>query len=263
MQEKDNVPDEVPKKKDTIGPQFLSNPIFKVIDGALIGALDLVKSAGLQRQFMYSNYLNADWFWHGLMKNLFDFEIHGAEHVPPEGKGGVVCVNHTSFLDQFIMGVSVAHETRRVIHIMGKQEIFNTPLMNAYFRWIYGFPVKRGEHDTESFNYAMDLLKKGELVGMFPEATLNEGGTKFLKAKTGAVRMAIQAEVPIIPLSTTGADKIIGKDMKAVSLSRKLVARFGEPFTMHEKYFGKDPTRDELQDVMDSLMERIRDLVIA
>nr|MDO8118791.1 lysophospholipid acyltransferase family protein [Candidatus Sigynarchaeota archaeon] len=233
MQEKDNVLNEIPKKRDTIGPKFLSNPFFKVIDGALIGALDLVKSAGLQRQFMYSNYLNADWFWHGLMKNLFDFEIHGAQHVPLEGTGGVVCVNHTSFLDQFIMGVSVAHETRRVIHIMGKQEIFNTPLMNAYFRWIYGFPVKRGEHDMESYNYAIDLLKKGELVGMFPEATLNEGGTKFLKAKTGAVRMAIEAEVPIIPLSTTGADKIIGKDMKAVSLSRKLVARFGEPFTMH------------------------------
>ncbi|MHA1684081.1 MAG: lysophospholipid acyltransferase family protein [Promethearchaeota archaeon] len=251
------------KKRDTIGPKFLSNPVFKAIDDVLVGALDMVKNAGLTKQFVYPNYLNADLFWYGLMENVFDFEIHGSEHVPPEGSGGVVAVNHTSFLDQFIMGVAVAHGTRRVIHIMGKQEIFNTPLANAYFRWIYGFPIKRGVGDTKSLNYAIDLLKKGELIGMFPEATLNEGGTKFLKAKTGAIRMAIEARVPIIPLSTTGADRIIGKDLKRFSMSQKLVAKFGEPIMIHEKYFGKDPTREQLQEVAEYMMERIRELVLS
>ena len=250
------------KKRDTIGPRFLNNPFFKAIDSLFIGALDVVKQANLTEKIVYPNYLNADTFWHGFMDALFEFEIHGSEHVPKDGMGGVVCVNHTSFLDQFIMGVAVAHETRRVIHIMGKQEIFNTPLANAYFRWIYGFPIKRGTHDIESYNYALNLLKDGELIGMFPEATLNEGGKKFLKAKTGAIRLAIEAQVPLIPLSTSGADKIIGKDLKNFSLSQKLVAKFGEPITVHEKYYGKTPSYEQLQDVAAHLMQRIGKLVI-
>lgn len=263
MQQIDAAREDSTRKRDMIGPSFLNNSFFKAVDNVLVGALDAVKSAGLTKQFVYSNYLNADTFWHGLMSNLFSFEIHGAEHLPPEGTGGVVCVNHTSFLDQFIMGVAVAHSTRRVIHIMGKQEIFNTPLVNAYFRWIYGYPVKRGEGDTQAIDYSLDLLRKGELIGMFPEATLNEVGQQTLKAKTGAVRLAIDAGVPLVPLSTTGADRIIGKDMKTFSLSQKLVARFGEPITEHEQYFGKTPTREQLQEITDILMARIRALSTA
>jgi 1-acyl-sn-glycerol-3-phosphate acyltransferase len=114
----------------------------------------------------------------------------------------------------------------------------------------------------ESYNYALNLLKDGELIGMFPEATLNEGGKKFLKAKTGAIRLAIEAQVPLIPLSTSGADKIIGKDLKTFSLSQKLVAKFGKPITVHEQYFGKNPSYEQLQDVAAHLMQRIGELVI-
>nr|MDO8088412.1 lysophospholipid acyltransferase family protein [Candidatus Sigynarchaeum springense] len=196
-----------------------------------------------------------------VFQQLFNFEILGSENVPPEGQAAVFCVNHQSMFDPLIYGVTVTHYSRRILHIIAKQELFDTPGINAYIRWICAFPVHRGEHDEVAYKTALDFLKIGELVGMYPEGTLNGGGYNFLEPKTGAVKMAIEARVPIIPVGLTGPDKIFPKGAKAPNFNARLVGKIGDPIHVNEKFFGKEASHEELMKIMAHVMERIKGLL--
>ena len=250
------------KRKENPVLSFLSKNVLKPIDQALVGLLNVVQQAGMGESVQYPHYLNTDAFWHSIMTQLFNFEILGSENIPPQGTGALVVVNHSGMLDPFIMGVSVAHHSRRKVFISGKSEIFDTPLANAYFRWIYGFPIHRGEHDEEAYTFALEHIRKGELVGMFPEGTFNNGGTDFLPARSGAIRLAIEGNVPILPLGVSGSDRIMGRGMNTPRMNARLVARFGELIPVHEKYKGKVPDRDTMRVEMDAVMEKIKGLLV-
>nr|MDO8118868.1 1-acyl-sn-glycerol-3-phosphate acyltransferase [Candidatus Sigynarchaeota archaeon] len=77
----------------------------------------------------------------------------------------------------------------------------------------------------------------------------------------GAARMAIEARVPIIPVGLTGPDKILPKGAKFPNFNTKMTAQIGEPITIHEKYFGKTPSHDELMGVMAHVMDKIKELL--
>src|SRR5271157_182186 len=253
---------EAPKEKEKSNPvmKFISKNILKPIDSMFDGLLKSVESAGLTKQIQYPHYLNQDAFWWGVGKSLFNYEIYGSENVPAEGPA-VFCVNHQSMFDPLLYGVAITHYSRRILHIMAKVELFEMPLVNAYIRWIYAFPVHRGEHDEVAFSTALEFLKKGELVGMYPEGTLNGGGLNFLEPKTGAAKMEIEAQVPIIPVGLTGPDKIFPKGAKLPNMNARLVAKIGKPIHMHEQYFGTEPSHDELKEIMHHVMDQIRDLL--
>ncbi|MBN2154277.1 MAG: 1-acyl-sn-glycerol-3-phosphate acyltransferase [Candidatus Lokiarchaeota archaeon] len=259
-------PGEAPEKeekKENAMYGALKKFVLKPVDSAFVQLLNMVEQAGFSKQIQYPHYLNQDAFWWAVMNGFFNMEITGSEHVPPEGQGAIVASNHSSMFDPLVQGVALCHYTRRRIHEMGKEEIFTWPLINAYLRWIYGFPVKRGEHDVEAFEKALELVKAGEIVGMFPEGTINEGGANFLEAKTGFIRLAIEGDVPIIPLAISGTDKIFGKHMRTPNLSGKLTCRFGPPINVHQKYKGAVPSKDVLQKEADALMEIIKGLLVS
>ncbi|MFX0102109.1 MAG: lysophospholipid acyltransferase family protein [Candidatus Hodarchaeota archaeon] len=249
------------EKKENPVLSFLNKALFKPIDMAFVGLLKAVEQAGLSKQIQYPHYLNQDTLWWTVFRQFWDFEIFGSEHVPPEGEPAVVCSNHSSFWDPLIQGVSLCHYTRRRIHEMGKVELFEMPLVNAYLRWIYGFPVKRGEHDQEAHDHALELLQKGEILGMFPEGTLNTGGTNFLVPKTGAIRLAIEGNAPIVPLAIVGTDVILGKGKKNINFNAKLTCAIGEPIPIHEKYKGVLPSHDVMQQEANNVMEKLKVLV--
>ena len=241
---------------------FVKSAILEPVDSAFDGLLRMVEQAGLTRQIQYPHYLSQDLFWWTVSKMFFNYEIFGSENVPPEGEAAVVCVNHQSMFDPLLYGVAITHYSRRILHIMAKVELFEMPIINAYIRWIYAFPVRRGEHDIDAYNAALDFLKKGELVGMYPEGTLNGGGLNLLPPKTGAARLAIEAEVPILPVGLTGPEKILPKGARTPNFNQKLTAKIGEPIYVHEKYFGKTPSHDELDGVMKHVMENIKGLLL-
>jgi 1-acyl-sn-glycerol-3-phosphate acyltransferase len=256
--------DQEAKKERKTNPvmDFLAKNVFKPLDSAFDGLLRMVEQAGLTQQIQYPHYLSQDEFWWAVGRLFFNYEIFGSDNIPPNGEPAVVCVNHQSMFDPLLYGVAITHYSRRILHIMAKIELFETPIINAYIRWIYAFPVRRGEHDEDAYQAAMEWLKKGELVGMYPEGTLNGGGYNFLEPKTGAARMAIEAEVPILPVGLSGPEKIFPKGAKFPNFNQKLTAKIGEPIRIHEKYFGKEPTHDELMGVMTHVMEKIKGLLV-
>ncbi len=261
----------IPPAEPSQSKEKKSNPVMKFFTDAVLRpagkffdeTLRVVEKAGLSNQIQYPFYLSQDALWFAITQNLFGFEIHGSESVPPDGTPAIVCMNHQSLFDPIISCVTFAHYTRRRIHMMGKQEMFDVHLISSYVRWCYAYPIKRGEHDTEAYDKTLELLRQGELVGIYPEGTTNGGGFNFLEPHVGAARIAIDAKVPIIPVGISGTDRILPKGAKMPNFNAKLTVKIGEPVHIHEKFFGKpDVPPEELKKVMVHVMEKIRGLLV-
>lgn len=126
---------------------------------------------------------------------IFRLKITGKEHIPPNG-GFVLCANHTSIADVFILAVVF----RRTIHFMGKAELFHSPVSRFLFQKLGSFAVQRGKGDVEAIEQACRYLEKGEVFGIFPEGTRGNGQT-LGRGKAGAALIAQKTGAPVLPVS--------------------------------------------------------------
>jgi 1-acyl-sn-glycerol-3-phosphate acyltransferase len=136
------------------------------------------------------------------------FTITGVEYLPATG-GAVVAINHTGYLDFTFAGLP-ADEIGRKVRFMAKKEIFENRYGRPLMRAMRHIPVDRA-NGAESFDAAVAALKAGELVGVYPEATISRS-FELKEFKSGAARMAIAAGVPIVPHIVWGAQRIWTKD---------------------------------------------------
>ncbi|MCB0924811.1 MAG: 1-acyl-sn-glycerol-3-phosphate acyltransferase [Mycobacterium sp.] len=138
------------------------------------------------------------------------FTLTGTEHLPSSG-GAVVAINHTGYLDFTFAGLPFyRHRPRRLIRFMAKQEVFDHNVTGPVMRKLGHIPVDRSS-GAASFDAAVQALRSGELVGVYPEATISRS-FELKEFKSGAARMAIAADVPIIPHIVWGAQRIWTKD---------------------------------------------------
>ncbi len=189
--------------------------------------------------------------------------INFRKYIPQEG-AALICPSHNSEWDVLLLAASIIHHPpRRVAYQMAKQSLFKIPLVNAWVRNHHAFPLKRGMHDVGSFNYARELLEQGKIVITYPEGTTNTGNGQLLEGHTGPMRLAIQAQVPIIPLGITGSENIYAKHAKMLTFYKGCVLKAGEPFLEHQQYWGKRvPDYDELKRLTVNMMSRIRKLLL-
>ncbi len=132
----------------------------------------------------------------------------GAGRLPSTG-GAVLAINHTSYVDFTYVGINTLSVDRRRIRFMGKVELRKNP----FVRWLmWGckvIPVDRSAgHDA--YLAAVNELRAGEIVGIYPEATISRS-FEIKDLKTGAARMALEADVPIIPSIVWGSQRIAPK----------------------------------------------------
>ena len=151
----------------------------------------------------------------------FRFDVRGSEHLPTTG-GAIIASNHVSFLDFTFLGL-VALPRHRLVRFMAKAAVFDHRLAGPAMRAMKHIPVDR-RAGTAAFESAVRALKDGEVVGIFPEATISTSFTvKTIKA--GAARMAIDAGVPILPAAVWGGQRIATR-------GHKVVFRRGVPVTV-------------------------------
>ena len=143
------------------------------------------------------------------------FDIVGAENIPLSG-GALLAINHTSFLDFALAGVPANRRGKRLVRFMAKDSIFKHPVAGPLMRGMRHIPVDR-EHGSQSFRDAVNYLKAGEIVGIFPEATMSRA-FDIKDIKSGAVRLAIAANVPLIPMCVFGGQRILS-DRKSTRLN--------------------------------------------
>ena len=138
------------------------------------------------------------------------FKLSGVERLPATG-GGIIAINHTGYLDFTFAGLLAYRQgLGRKVRFMAKKEVFDHKITGPIMRRLRHIPVDRGS-GAESFQKACEMLSAGELVGVYPEATISRS-FEIKEFKSGAARMALETGVPIIPHIVWGAQRIWTKD---------------------------------------------------
>jgi 1-acyl-sn-glycerol-3-phosphate acyltransferase len=184
------------------------------------------------------------------VKLLFRLKASGTEHLPREG-GYVLSANHLSNLDPWPLGLPLF--PGRQIRFMAKAELFRSPLW-PILQYGGAFKVRRGEGDTKAIETAVRLAREGEVVAIFPEGTRRKKGMvkkHQARPRTGAVRVALEAGVPLIPAAIAGTDRI-------TRLGPLRVA-YGPPVELDDLRDGRD-MREAAQIGTDRLMAAIEEL---
>ncbi len=134
--------------------------------------------------------------------------LTGTEHVPRAG-GALLAFNHVSYVD-FVYGGLAAHPSKRLVRFMAKRELFDHRWTGPLMRSLHHIEVDRAD-GVGSFRTAVSNLRAGEVVGIFPEATISRA-MELKELKTGAVRIAADAGVPIVPVALWGTQRLMTKD---------------------------------------------------
>ncbi len=136
-----------------------------------------------------------------------DFQLTGTEHVPRSG-GVLLAYNHISYVD-FIYGGLAANPSGRKVRFMAKRELFDHRAIGPLMRSLHHIQVDRASGER-SLDTALAYLKAGEAVGIFPEATISRS-LELKEFKTGTVRIAAAAGVPVIPVILWGTQRMMTK----------------------------------------------------
>jgi 1-acyl-sn-glycerol-3-phosphate acyltransferase len=140
------------------------------------------------------------------VKALYRLRARGLEHLP-EG-GFVLAANHSSNFDPWPLSIPLF--PRRQLRFMAKSELFN-PVMAPMLRGAGAFKVRRGAGDVDAIKTAAELAREGEIVVMFPEGTRQKKGLRkkhAARAHTGAARIALTADVPLVPAAISGTERL-------------------------------------------------------
>ena len=156
-------------------------------------------------------------FLKALFYFLFQPRIKGKENIPKEG-GAVIAGNHVFVFDPALIGCC----TKRCMHFLAKAEIYNTKFISYLMNKAGMIPVHRQRKDHAALEAAEEYLKAGALIGIFPETTIiKPKGVRILPFRMGAIKMAYDTNVPVIPVTING---------KYIPIFGKLQIIVHEPF---------------------------------
>ncbi len=180
------------------------------------------------------------------------FDIVGGENLPRTG-GAVLAINHTSYLDFMLGGIPAHYAGHRLVRFMAKDGIFRHPIAGPLMRGMRHIPVDR-EAGSAAFRDAVAALKAGELVGVFPEATMSRS-LEIKEIKNGAVRMARAADVPLIPMIIFGGQRILSYGVRDFSRGRSVCISVGEPLPV-PRGSNPDAVTEELHARLAALLDQ-------
>ncbi|WP_024801299.1 1-acyl-sn-glycerol-3-phosphate acyltransferase [Nocardia sp. BMG51109] len=196
----------------------------------------------------------------GLARTLFfaqglKFDVRGDENIPATG-GAVIAINHTGYMDFTYAGLP-ARTPKRYIRFMAKKEVFDDKISGPIMRSLKHIPVDRSA-GADSYHAAVEYLRRGELVGVYPEATISRS-FEIKEFKSGAARMAIEADVPIIPMVIWGAQRVWtkGHPKRLGRTNTPISIAVGEPLRPAGTSDDVAETAAELTSTLRSTMQRL------
>lgn len=191
------------------------------------------------------------------LRLLFRPRIEGLDHVPATG-GAIVAGNHLSFSDHFLMPAIL----KRRITFLAKAEYFTGPgvkgrLTAAFFRSIGQIPVDRANKQAgrPAISEGVNVLRRGELLGVYPEGTRSHDG-RLYKGRVGVAVMALRAGVPVVPCAMIGTFEAQPPGQRFPHVVRPVVIRFGEPLDF-SRFAGMENEKTALRAVTDEIMYAI------
>ena len=195
-------------------------------------------------------------------RGLFGFwglkrKVRGVEHVPVTG-GAVLAMTHFGYLDFALVEWVTWLANRRRIRFMAKQGAFDKPVVGRLLRGMRHIAVDM-KAGAAAYAKAVTALRDGELLGVFPEAGVSASFT-VRELKTGAVRLAAEADVPIIPIAVWGGQRLLTKRHRVGFFERfgvPVTFAFGAPMTVQP---GDDPkvATERLRQSLQRLVDRLQ-----
>lgn len=185
--------------------------------------------------------------------------VSGVEHVPVSGPA-IIVGNHIGFLDSVFMPLVID----RRVYFLAKSDYFTgRGLKGRLVRWFFlgigQLPIDRsgGKASEASLNSGLEILGRGEILGIYPEGTRSPDG-RLYRGRTGVARMILETGVPVIPVAVTGTDRAMPIGAKLPKVA-KIAVRFGEPLDF-SRYAGLESDRFVLRAVTDEIMYELQQL---
>jgi len=184
------------------------------------------------------------------------FDFQGQENVPLKG-GAILAINHTSYFD-FALAGTAALPAKRYVRFMAKKEIFDNKIAGPLMRGMHHINVDRS-NGSASFVAALRSLNDGEIIGIFPEGTISTS-FEIKGLKSGAVRLAIGAGVPVIPTIVWGGQRVYTKGVKPNFKRNKfpISVSFGEPI-FYSRETDVEVAEAHLRDVMIEMLHKVQE----
>jgi 1-acyl-sn-glycerol-3-phosphate acyltransferase len=184
------------------------------------------------------------------------------ELIPKTGAAVIAC-NHTTYADPLVFA-HMLYDAGRAPRFLGKAPIFEIPIVGTIIKGADQIPVYReSDKAREAIEIAVGKLKAGHILGIYPEGTLTRDPDLWpMVAKTGAARIAVIAQVPIIPVAQWGAHNVIGRYSRKIKLFPRTPITFlvGEPIDT-SSWWGQQNDHQAMVELTAVVMSRITQLL--
>ena len=174
---------------------------------------------------------------------LHPVTVEGLERLPRQGV--LLCPNHASNWDPILVALKLPTNYR--LHIMAKEELFKNPLLGWLLRKVGAFPVSRGNNDINTVRTAMQAIRDGDNLLIFPEGTVVRNGVGYIDglpahAKAGVAMIGVRTGAVLVPVFVDGEKRLF----------RRTRIIFGEPY--EPQYTGRRGTSEEMQKIADGVL---------
>ncbi len=181
------------------------------------------------------------WVFIQVFRFIYRWEVDGRENIPATGPV-IICSNHISWSDPPLVG-SVAWP--RYVHFMAKEELFSIPVLGPIFRMVKAFPVKRDSADRRAIKKALEVIKNGEILGLFPEGTRSRTA-ELLPPQPGVGLITHKSGAVVVPVAIIGPYRPF----------KPIRVRIGKPLDFSE-YYGQKAKAELLEKIAGTIMEEI------
>jgi 1-acyl-sn-glycerol-3-phosphate acyltransferase len=199
------------------------------------------------------------WPW---MMALTRRQWRGQEHLGPHGQGVVVAPNHISWFDPLVVA-HFLHDSGRPPRFMGKQSVFDVPVVGQLISGAGQIPVSRDSDPSRALAAAEAAVQAGECLVMYPEGTITrDPGIWPMTGRTGALRVALETGAPLVPVAQWGAHEVIGPYRSELKLlpPKLMQVTAGPPLDLDDMR-GRPVTKELLEEGTDRLMDAITGLL--
>jgi len=181
------------------------------------------------------------------LKKLLRIEVEGIENIPL-GKGCILASNHRSNLDPLVLNTI----SPRPILFMAKHELFKVPLLRWIIKKAGAIPIRRNSRDIAALKKAIELVKMGQCIGIFPEGSRAKPG-RFGKAQSGVGLLVSKTEAEVIPARIEGTDIVLPVGSKLPKIGKSpITVKIGKPLDIDRSM--------NYTEISEFIMEKIKQL---
>jgi 1-acyl-sn-glycerol-3-phosphate acyltransferase len=180
---------------------------------------------------------------------LWKIEFRGVENVPEHG-GLIVAANHQTYIDPFWLSLSIKRPTR----YLAWSAAFRWPLVGTGLKWLGAWPIALEGSDPAAIRTSLQWLRNGGVVVIFPEGARSTDTGALDRFKAGAVRLALEAQVPILPVTIKGGNRVWPRGWRFPRLGKVVV-------TYHPLYYPEPCLNEETRACARRESERLAQVI--